>query len=58
MQNCPVIVTKKTVYHTDKILRKRVRNGSSEVYVNWRAYPDEFNSWISAKAVKKHGIGR
>jgi hypothetical protein len=29
----PVIVTKKAVYHIDKILRKRVRNGISEVYV-------------------------
>jgi phosphopantetheine adenylyltransferase len=54
----PVIVTKKTVYHTDKIPRKRVRNGINEVYVKWDGYPDEFNSWISAKAVKKHGIGK
>jgi hypothetical protein len=27
----PVIVTKKTVYHINKILHKRVRNDSSEV---------------------------
>jgi hypothetical protein len=31
----PVIVTKKRVYHIDKILRKRDRNGSSEVF-KWR----------------------
>jgi hypothetical protein len=48
----PVIVTKKTVYHIDKIMRKRFRNGISEVFVKWRGYPDEFNSWIPAKAVK------
>jgi hypothetical protein len=52
----PVIVTKKKVYHIDKKLRKRVRNGSREVYVKWRGYPKEINSCISAKAVKKHGI--
>jgi hypothetical protein len=47
-----VTVTKNTVYHIDKILRRRVRNGSSLVFVKWRGYPDEFNSWIPAKAVK------
>jgi hypothetical protein len=54
----PLIVTKNTVYHIDKIMRKRIRNGSSEVFVKWRGYLDEFNSWIHAKAVKKHGIGK
>jgi hypothetical protein len=29
----PVIATKNKFYHIDKILRKRVRNGSSEVFV-------------------------
>jgi hypothetical protein len=58
-KNCPVIVTKKTVYRIDKILRKRVRNGINEVYVAWVGYPKEFNSWIPAKAVKKrYGIGK
>jgi hypothetical protein len=52
----PVIVTKNIVYHMDKILRKRVRNGSSEVFVKWRGSPDEFNTWIPAKEVKKYGI--
>jgi hypothetical protein len=53
----PVIVTKKTIYHIDKILRKRVRNDSSEVFFKWRGYPDEFNSSIPAKAVKKMESG-
>jgi hypothetical protein len=48
----PVIVTKNTVYRIDKILRKRVRNGSVEVFVKWSGYPSEFNSWIPAKSVK------
>jgi hypothetical protein len=56
-KNCPVIVTKNTVYHIDKILRSRVRNGSSEVFVRWRGYPHEFNSWIPAKAVKNMASG-
>jgi predicted nucleotidyltransferase len=32
----PVIVTKNTVYHIDKLLRRRFRNGRSEVFVKWR----------------------
>jgi hypothetical protein len=52
----PVIVSKNSL--PDKILRKSVRNGSSELFVKWRGYPDEFNSWIPAKAVNKHGIGK
>jgi hypothetical protein len=48
----PVIVTKNTVYQIDKILAKRVRNGSSDVFVKWSRYPVEFNSWFPAKAVK------
>jgi hypothetical protein len=53
----PVIVTKKTVYHIDKILRKRFRNGIMEVYVKSSGYPNEFNSWIPAKAVKNMPSG-
>jgi hypothetical protein len=53
----PVIVTKKTVYHIDKILRRKVRNGTSEVFVKWRGYPDKFNSWFPAKAVKNMSSG-
>jgi hypothetical protein len=53
----PVIITKNTVYHIDKILRKRVRNGCSEVFVKWRRYTDEFKSWIPAKGVKNMASG-
>jgi hypothetical protein len=53
----PVIVIKKIVYRIDKILCRRVRNGISEVYVKWRGYPNEFNSWIPAKAVKYMASG-
>jgi hypothetical protein len=52
----PVIVTKNTVYPIDKILCKRVRNGSIEFLVRCSGYPADFNSWTSAKAVKKQGV--
>jgi hypothetical protein len=54
----PVIDTKNTVYQIDKILCNRVRNGSVEVFVKWSGYPSEFNSWIPAKSLKKHGLRR
>jgi hypothetical protein len=53
----PVIVTKKTVYNIDKLERKRFRNGISEVLVKLCCYPDEFNTWIPAKAVKNMASG-
>jgi hypothetical protein len=51
-----VIVRKKTVHQIDKILRKRFRNGSMEFLVRWAGYSSDFDSWISAKAVKIHGV--
>jgi hypothetical protein len=54
----PVIVTKNTVYQIDKILRKRVRNGSVEFLVKWSGYPTDINSCIPAKVAKEHGVRR
>jgi hypothetical protein len=54
----PVIDTKNRVYPIDKILRKRVRNGSVQFLVKWSGYPMDINSWIPAKAVEKHGVLR
>jgi hypothetical protein len=34
-----------------------IRNGISEVFVKWRRYPHELNSWIPAKAVKDMASG-
>jgi hypothetical protein len=52
----PVIVAKNLTYPILKILAKRVRNGSTEYLVRWVVFSQDFDSWISAKAVKKHGI--
>jgi hypothetical protein len=38
-------------------MRKRVRNGISEVFVKSRGYPNEFNSWFPAKAKKNMALG-
>lgn len=43
-----VILSPATVYKIDKIIRKRHRNGRTELYVHWRGYPKKFDSWISA----------
>ena len=38
--------TKQEIYRIQKVLKKRTKNGSKEVYVKWRGYSDDFNSWI------------
>ena len=38
--------TKQEIYRIEKVLRKRTRNGIKEVYVKWRGYSSDFNSWI------------
>jgi hypothetical protein len=52
----PVLVPKNRTYPILKILSKRVRNGSIIYLVRWAGYSKDFDSWISAKAVKKHGL--
>jgi hypothetical protein len=52
----PVIVSKNRTYPILKILRKRVRNGSTGYLVRWTGYSQDFDSWISAKAVKNRGL--
>ena len=34
------------MYRIEKVLRRRTRGGTKEIYVKWRGYPKEFNSWI------------
>ena len=38
--------TKQEIYRIEKVVRKRKRNGIQEVYVKWKGYGNEFNSWI------------
>ena len=38
--------TKQEIYRIEKVLRKRKRNGVQEVFVKWKGYNNNFNSWI------------
>ena len=38
--------TKQEIYCIEKVVKKRKRNGVEEVYVKWKGYSNEFNSWI------------
>ena len=39
--------TKQEIYRIEKVLKKRTRsNGVKEVYVKWKGYSNDFNSWI------------
>jgi len=39
--------TKQEIYRIEKVLKKRTRsNGVKEVYVKWKGYNNDFNSWI------------
>ena len=46
-----VKINKNTVFHIDKILDKKKRNGTDFVLVRWRGWPSRFDSWIPAKDV-------
>ena len=39
--------TKQEVYRIEKVLKKRTSNGTKEVYVKWKGYNNNFNSWIT-----------
>ena len=39
--------TKQEIYRIEKVLKKRTKsNGIKEVYVKWKGYSNNFNSWI------------
>ena len=38
--------TKQEIYRIEKVVKKRKRNGIQEVYVKWKGYNSDFNSWI------------
>ena len=40
-------------YEVEKILKTRTKNGKKELFVKWKSYGPEFNSWISAENLKK-----
>lgn len=41
-----IIKTDETVYRIEKILKTRKRRGKTEVLVQWKGWPEKFNSWI------------
>ena len=38
--------TKQEIYRIEKVLKKRTRNGTREVYIKWKGYNNDFNSWV------------
>ena len=41
-----------TVYKIEKVLRRRVRNGKTELFVKWLGWSDKFCSWILESQAK------
>ena len=41
------------LYHVEKILKRRKRQGNEEVFVKWVGHPAKFNQWIRAKDLKE-----
>ena len=40
---------KENLYRVEKIIKRRHKNGKSELFVKWLNYPKTFNSWIDAE---------
>ena len=36
------------IYRFEKVLRKKENNGIKEIYVKWKGYSNDFNSWMPA----------
>lgn len=47
--------SKQTIYRIERVLRKRTKNGKKEIYVKWRGYNNDFNSWIPINNLQKDG---
>ena len=45
-------ISKRTMYHIDKILNQREGHAILEYLVSWRGYPSSFTSWVTASSVK------
>lgn len=42
------------LYRVEKVLKKRKRGNSKEVYVKWDGWPSKFNSWIPESSLEKN----
>ena len=40
-------------YRIEKVIRKRTRDGESEILVKWSGYGNEFNTWIPTSDLEK-----
>ena len=47
-----VSMDSKTLFLIEKVIRRRKRNGKTELLVKWLDYPNTMNSWISADSVE------
>lgn len=42
------------LYRVEKVLKKRKRGNTTEVYVKWDGWPGKFNSWIPETSLEKN----
>ena len=47
-----VIVDQDTQYDIDKIIKKRKRQGKTQVLVHWVGWPSKFDTWIDETQIK------
>ena len=48
-----VIKSVDILYRVEKVLRKRKRGKTKEMYVKWEGWPSKFNSWIPESSLQK-----
>lgn len=48
-----VIIDENTAFTIDKIIKQKRVGRSLKLFVKWRGYPKQFNSWIDAKFILK-----
>ena len=46
------VVSEETEFKIEKIIKRRRRGRGWEYFVKWLGYPDSFNSWVKASALK------
>ena len=45
--------TRDDLFKVEKVLKRRKRNGITEVYVKWSGYPRKFNSWLKQSDLRE-----
>jgi transposase InsO family protein len=48
-----VIKPEDNLYRVEKVLKKRRRGRTKEVFVKWAGWPNKFNSWVSENSLEK-----